>query len=881
MMSVANIDNPYSIPLPPQGREILQRMFVGYQRLIIERELGGGFSQSRIFVVRPFKATGAELPAVVKMAPATLIEKERVAYQTYIQNRLPNAQNIQIDAYTGDEDWAGLRYPLAGGGIFEIESLHDYLGRPDIGPQQVDFTLNRRLFKSLGHLWRTNQARPGYPIRGSYNHLLPVNLIIRPLKNVPTDKDPHLLTAQNSLASRPLQPGELVQAEGFVVTGVEETPAHTQITLNGPASSNRPGSSYRLRLWLEADHHLPAAHYRVGREISVVGEVITTQAIQLRQLAETALGQSVNLDRRTLTLHNRSLPNPLLVYPDILNRLLDVRLGQAIHGDLNLENILVDPHTGDINLIDFADARSDYVLHDLLRLETGVITRLLPLTLAEAHLPAETIHPLYQALHHASRFAETDLDPALEKIFTVLVTIRQAARRYLFDYDDIFEYYQGLTLYLLGALKFDNLNAIPAAKPAAFWGAATLVDLTQTPAAAPPNFHKKPTTATASLPRRYIWPALLILAVIAGGMGLARTLLFNAQPSPLIATIIGFQPQTQYQTADSNQLLPVDFGIDLRQGDLLYTHQGASVDIACANGLLLRLAEQRTMTVNCLGDAPGIEVIGRLAPQMTAILADASSAPIDVSTSAQRGSRTAESATPRLLSSRNSAVAQSQPAFVWQPVDGVTGYRLTVTPAQGKAWSRETGDTALAYPPDVAPLAPGSSNIVEIMTLNDVSGSAVDKTLLRVLAETDRLALTEAEASINALDLADPSRRFLLAQLYSRYHMWSAAIDQLSPLTESPLPASANLWLQLGALYAQTGLYVPAEDSYHQALTLAQQTDDLPMQAAAYAGLAQTSAAFNEIEQAIDHLQTAESLYQAAGQVALAEAVAGAREKLE
>jgi serine/threonine protein kinase len=152
----------------------------------------------------------------------------------------------------------------------------------------------------------------------------------------------------------------------------------------------------------------------------------------------------------------------------------------CIHGDLNLANVLVDPDARDVTLIDFGMARRDHVLHDLLRLETGVVTWLLPETLSEADLPAEIICSLYEQVHNAVRrpghlTAPQELHPTLRKAFVILASIREMARECLFDPDNWGEYYQGLTLYLMGALKFRNLDETPEAplpKQVAFWGAA-------------------------------------------------------------------------------------------------------------------------------------------------------------------------------------------------------------------------------------------------------------------------------------------------------------------------------------------------------------------------------------------------------------------------
>lgn len=50
--------------------------------------------------------------------------------------------------------------------------------------------------------------------------------------------------------------------------------------------------------------------------------------------------------------------NPLLNLPQILSRSFDVEVGY-IHGDLNLENVLVEPGNRNAFLIDFALARKD------------------------------------------------------------------------------------------------------------------------------------------------------------------------------------------------------------------------------------------------------------------------------------------------------------------------------------------------------------------------------------------------------------------------------------------------------------------------------------------------------------------------------------------
>src|SRR6185295_2191604 len=107
------------------------------------------------------------------------------------------------------------------------------------------------------------------------------------------------------------------------------------------------------------------------------GTVIETRESRLHtEVAALAAGIDPAAPSLLLSRHIR-LPNPLEALPRLLNQVRNVNIA-TIHGDFNLENILIEPQLGDISLIDFADARKDHVLHDLLHLETELITHILP-----------------------------------------------------------------------------------------------------------------------------------------------------------------------------------------------------------------------------------------------------------------------------------------------------------------------------------------------------------------------------------------------------------------------------------------------------------------------------------------------------------------------
>jgi serine/threonine protein kinase len=475
--SQVQIENPKNLPLPAEAEAILRRAFPACQRLVVKAELGSGFSGSRVFLVHPIK-DAPELPAVVKIAPIDLVEREYRAYQEHIRNKLSGAAEIRsAPILLPDGEWAGLCYHLVGSGIFEIESLYSFCRRASI--RDVWHVLEKRLFKRIAPLWQFSYTSPQFNLQASYDHLLPVNLLLEPTP-LPKDAPSHVLRP-GTLPDRPLKQGDYVRVEGFTVVEVDVDNAAVTLNLTPPPAS------YRLRLRPVTS----MAAYRVNDVVDAVEGVVTaTRADLLQSYAQRALGPSFDAaTTETLTWPGNpdvSLPNPLAALPDILSEPLHVRVA-CVHGDLNMENILVAPDTRDVRLIDFAMSRQDHVLHDLLRLETGVVTWLLPEALAEAHLSPVAIHHLYEQLHCAVRpsgyFSIPDqLHPALRKTFVMLATIRKTARGCLFAPDDWEEYYRGLTLYLLGALKFENLDAAPHAplsKQVALWGAASVQRLLQ------------------------------------------------------------------------------------------------------------------------------------------------------------------------------------------------------------------------------------------------------------------------------------------------------------------------------------------------------------------------------------------------------------------
>jgi hypothetical protein len=483
------IRNPGRLALPLCTDVILGKMFPDYQEIVVKEEMTAyGLSGGRVYRVHLLKGGDIpELPLVVKVGPPDLIEREVRAYQERVRNQWPGIAELYGEPVSlRERDVAGLCYPLMGGGVFKMQSLREYCLDADV--EDVRFVLEERLFRIM----EQRMLRPArnvfeHPLRASYDRVLPVNVLVEPQPIGetqggvrPTRGPAPTLIAPDALADSTIRPGTQVRVEGFVV--VEVDPHQGEVTLD--VAPGKPPYAYRLRLHPVAERDA----YMVGQVMPPTeGIVRETRQSRLEEEAVKAMGAAFDPACASVMLlgdaDDRSvvLPNPLRVVPDILDQSRHVRINY-IHGDLNLENVLVDPQVRDVRLIDFADARRDHILLDFLRLETEVVTKLVPAALVEAGLSAQAMATFCEQLHDAtfgpgeSRALQLP-HPALEKPFAILCAIRRAAGNGLYDRDDYAEYYQGLILYLLGALKFANLDAVPEApfpKQVAFVGAATV-----------------------------------------------------------------------------------------------------------------------------------------------------------------------------------------------------------------------------------------------------------------------------------------------------------------------------------------------------------------------------------------------------------------------
>lgn len=482
--------------LPDEWKQIIVRLFPHSNVISVERELGGGFSDCRLFTVR----AGGTVEWVVKLGPSALVKEE---HDRLKQLANPSWQRIgSIEDKVFLADWGGLKYQLMGG-VYQVKSFYNYALE---SPEDAVVLLQTKLFPVMEQAWSTNDHTSTFRYRASYGPVLPVDLELVPIGPVDYSPPRIVIDAQESGVA-PLRPGDVVYLNNFWVEETKHDQDGKRCTLTLSVQKPRgidaePARLWRIRLhyWLTGRDGCPLAPGQpLGPTYAVVKE---TRATLLRRYAQEAIGLGVNLDLPSLSVPGRDapVPNPLFKVDEALNKPFAATFA-VIHGDLNLENILVMINEKDLRLIDFGQTRRDHVLHDFLRLEANIITRILPELLTKENPKqgaATVMRELYEQLDQVWR----DQRPraiksrAVNDTMKLLTAIREFARGKEKDnwrqrgfLDDRSEYYHGLSLYLLGSLKYKTLKR--EGRELAYWGAAMALalaaELYEGPPPAPTN----------------------------------------------------------------------------------------------------------------------------------------------------------------------------------------------------------------------------------------------------------------------------------------------------------------------------------------------------------------------------------------------------------
>jgi hypothetical protein len=402
-----SLEPPPGLQLAAEEETLVRMVFNQYARVVIETEFRSGYSGARALLVRPIRGDGrADAHTILKIGPQSAIEREYENYQRFVKNTLPPItarvqDEVALPTTRGAKDSrAALRYTFVAQPGQRPLSLREALR------QNPDPALLHQLFENFGPNWWQQRRAHTFRLGQEYDALLPAHLMLEP---VAAENEKELVAIDERTWPGGLEPpvGALVRVGRF--TQVEPRQDGRSLSLVGQPQAGQP--PLRIR-WQS-----------LTPPSGTLARVTATRAALLKEF-------TANLDLL-------GLPDPLPRLPDWLNETV-VGTQSTIHGDLNLENVLVGLG-GFVWLIDFAQTRDGHPLLDFAHLEAEIIAHI---------LAPQFTAPQYLALWQS--------EAAQNRLLAALHTI---ADRCLANPAQPREYHLALALACLGALKYPNLDA--------------------------------------------------------------------------------------------------------------------------------------------------------------------------------------------------------------------------------------------------------------------------------------------------------------------------------------------------------------------------------------------------------------------------------------
>jgi hypothetical protein len=414
------IESRPGIDILPYEQTLLRALFNRYGRVSIESEFLSGYSGARTFLALPIRPDGrADAYTIIKIGDRESIHREYDNYETFVKDTLPPiTARIQHAPVV-------LPSPVSGRGTAgrspnRAAVQYTFIGAPGLTPLSLrqalvadpDPSLLDKLFETFGPNWWMQRHPYTFRLAQEYDRMLPAHYVI-----VPEAGRGEVLDGRQPPTRTNLAVGDQVSLRGF--THLERRADGNSLSLRGEATPGQPPMRAR---WLG-----------LSDPNGATGRVVATRQTLLR-------GFVTGLDLY-------GLPDPLEKLPGLLEERLS-GTQSTIHGDLNLENILVGPGgfgpQGFVWLIDFAQTRDGHPLFDFAHLEAEIIAHILSPQMAT---PAEYLSLLQNP------------DEAMRNPFYALrLTLHAIASRCLFNPTQPREYDLALFMACLGALKFSNLN---------------------------------------------------------------------------------------------------------------------------------------------------------------------------------------------------------------------------------------------------------------------------------------------------------------------------------------------------------------------------------------------------------------------------------------
>jgi hypothetical protein len=402
------------ILLSATERGLLSSLFSRYSRLVIEQEFLSGYSGARTFLAMPIRPDNrSDAYTIVKIGEAGTINQEFSNFEMYVKDTLPpitaRIQNPPVIISPPkqkrnnnfNQDLACLQYTFIGEpGTLPISLRQALLDNPK--PEFLHV-----LFNTFGPGWWMQRIPYSFKAALEYDRLLPTHLVLEPTSGRGVE-----LTGDAPSSYLGWKIGDTVTLHGFHV-------ADKKISTGTFSLESKPRPGY--------------PPYRIRWSSLEIPQIFTGRVVETRF---SLLEKSV----RNLDLYGS--PDPI---PHLANLLEETVKGtrSTIHGDLNLENILIGP--GELVwLIDFAQTREAPPLIDFAHLEADFI----------AHVLAPRIRSIENFLELISgNPAASDHQLAL-----VYQALNEIALRCLANPNQPREWQLVRLFALIGALKYANID---------------------------------------------------------------------------------------------------------------------------------------------------------------------------------------------------------------------------------------------------------------------------------------------------------------------------------------------------------------------------------------------------------------------------------------
>ncbi|PZO57845.1 MAG: hypothetical protein DCF15_06190 [Phormidesmis priestleyi] len=221
---------------------------------------------------------------------------------------------------------------------------------------------------------------------------------------------------------------------------------------------------------------------------------------------------------------------------------------------------------------------------------------------------------------------------------------------------------------------------------------------------------------------------------------------------------------------------------------------------------------------------------------------------------------------PYVISPRAGQVLTTTPELSWNAVAEAQQYEVTIRQRQGgewvDLWTTTSRYASLCYPSNQSELEPGKEYTLQVSVAGDPEHTEVllEQPIFSLVVGEEKQDLEDAIAAVKSLDIDPAAKTLILVEdVYPQYKLFAQGINDLKALIDSGYE-TAQVHRLLGDYAVRTGLELPAEESYLQAIQLAAAADTPEEEALASWGLGTVYSRVRKIESARTYLQKAEEI---------------------